>query len=214
MNDETPDDPKVEQALARVEQGDADAIGPIFAEQQASLVRLVRYRLDDRLRGRLDATDVVQETFLEATRRLPEFARERRVPFHVWLRLLAREKIIEVTRRHLHAKKRSAERDGGGVIAPVNSSTMALQLTGGLTGPAGKAQKAEAHSVVAQALDDMNELDREILTMRHIENRENVDVAAELGLDAGTASKRYTRALARLAQAVTGRLGDSGNITL
>src|SRR5690606_6112754 len=175
------------------------------------LARMVRYRLDRRLRARLDATDVVQDAIVEATRRLPDYLRAPRLPPFVWLRLITREHLTAVHRRHLGAEKRDAGRERAGTPAAAPASEeIALEVSSGLPGPVSAVLRREAKELVERTLDSMDAIDREVLVLRHFEGLSNEDVAGELDIEPAAASKRYLRALERLSGAVEKVLGESG----
>lgn len=194
-----PSDEAREQALRG---GDDAALGPLFAVHHERLQRMVHYRLDPRLVGRLDPEDVLQETFLEAEKRLQAF-RDDDKPFFVWIRLITQQTMIDLHRKHLGAKMRSAGRE----VGPPPSGTMSAFFVGRATSPSNAVMREEARRKIEQALESMDEIDREVLMLRHFEELSNKEVASVLGIQENAASNRYVRALGRL-KGFLGSLGE------
>jgi RNA polymerase sigma-70 factor (ECF subfamily) len=185
----------------RARAGDQEAIGDLLRSHRARLLNMVRTRLNPRIRGRVDESDVVQEAFLEAAQRLPEYLAGPRTPFFLWLRQILGHKIVDAHRRHLGAQVRNAEREisldtGGRPIA--TSLCLAAQLLGQLTSPSQAMIRAETRVALQEAINAMEPLDREILALRHFEELSNQEAAQELGIEPAAASKRFVRALQRL----------------
>jgi RNA polymerase sigma-70 factor (ECF subfamily) len=149
----------------------------------------------------VDDSDVLQDTFLDATRRLQEYLDNPQAPFFLWLRRITGDKLLEIHRTHLGTLMRDADREVSlhrGALPAANSISLAAQLLGQLTSPSQAAVKAEMRIKLQQALNSLDPLDREILALRHFEQLTNVEAAQELQLETSAASKRYLRALARL----------------
>jgi RNA polymerase sigma-70 factor (ECF subfamily) len=201
MNDMSPPPGQVPDLVARVAAGDREAIVELLARYRARPRRMVALRLDPSLQGRVDASDVIQEGYLDAIRRLDEYIRDPSVSFYVWLRFLVGQRVAECHRRYLVRPGRDVGREVSiyrGAIPGVSSGALAARLLGKLTSPSGAAVRAERKLQLQEALNRMDPIDREILVLRHYEQMNNVDVAAALGLEKAAASKRYTRALERL----------------
>src|SRR5262245_5213655 len=92
---------------ARLRAGDAAAAGDLFTQYRDRLKRMVRLRMDRRLQGRLDASDVLQEAFLDVQKKAPEFA-AKTMPAYLWLRLVVAERLVALHRHHLGAQIRDA----------------------------------------------------------------------------------------------------------
>jgi RNA polymerase sigma-70 factor (ECF subfamily) len=185
----------------RLRAGDPAAVGELFAACSDRLKRMVRLRLDRRLRGRLDASDVLQEAFLDVQRKAPDFAAKPDMPAYLWLRLITAERLLILHRHHLGTQMRDAAQEvslcpGGGPAATTQS--LANLLLGRLTSPTQAAIRAERQLRLQEALNGMDPLDREILALRHFEELSNTEAAAVLGLSKTAASNRYVRALKRL----------------
>ena len=190
-----------EDLLRRAADGDRDALAALFARHRDRLEQMVLLRLDRRLRSRIDPADVLQETYLEAARRIAVFARAPTTSVYVWLRVLAGQKLVDLTRRHLGAKMRDAGQEISlhrGALPQASSLSLAAQLLGRLTSPSRAAIRAETRLRVQEALNSLDPIDREILALRHFELLTNGEVAQVLGLSKAAASNRYVRALKRL----------------
>jgi RNA polymerase sigma-70 factor, ECF subfamily len=192
---------QVSNLVARAAAGDRGAVVELLERYRARLRRMVALRLDPRVRGRVDASDVIQEGYLDAMRRLDEFIRDPAVPFYIWLRFLVGQRVHEQHRRHLATPGRDIGREVSiyrGRMPGASTGALAARLLGKLTSPSEAAIRAERKIRLQEALNSMDPLDREILVLRHYEQMTNGDAALALDLDKSAASKRYTRALARL----------------
>ena len=187
--------------LEMLKSGDADPIAEVFSRHRDKLQRMVRFRLDRRLYGRVDTADVLQDVWLETSRRIEDYTSNPAVPFFVWVRQIAYQTIIDLHRRHLGAQKRNVSQEVS--IAKSNCDTsvsIAAQLAGNLTSPSNVAMRGERLARLREALDSMDEIDREVLALLHFEELSNNEVAEILGIQKTTASNRYVRALKRLKQ--------------
>jgi RNA polymerase sigma-70 factor (ECF subfamily) len=190
-----------EDLLQRLQAGDRQALADLFAAQRERLRRMVRWRLDPRLAGRLDPSDVLQEVYLDAARRLSGYLEKPGLPPALWLRLLTGRRLLELHRQHLGAGMRSARvevsLDQPG-WAWASAGSLASQLVGHLTSPSQAAARAETAARLTRALEEMDAIDREVLVLRHFDELTNNEVAGLLGLQKAAASNRYVRALRRL----------------
>ena len=146
-------------------------------------------------------SDVLQEAYLEIAKRFPEYTANPAQPFFLWLRFLTGQKLIDLHRHHLGAKMRDVDQEVSlyrGALPQASSVSLAQQLLGRLTSPSQAAIRAETQLRVQEALNSMDPLDREVLTLRHFEQLTNDETAAVLGLRKSAASNRYVRALKRL----------------
>ena len=197
----TRDSSDMDDLLGRAEAGDEQARSDLFARYRQRLKSMVRLRMDRRLAGRIDPSDVLQEAYLDFARRLPEFLADRSVPFFLWLRGLAGQRLVDLHRRHLGTQMRSAGQEVSlyrGALPAASSVSLANQLLGRLTSPTQAAVRAEMQLRLQEALNAMDPLDREVLVLRHFEELSNSETAEVLGLQKSAASKRYRRALERL----------------
>lgn len=189
------DSSETDRLLARVEQGDRECLGRLLALHREYVKRVVELRMGDDLRGRVDPSDVVQETQLVVMRRIDDFLQRRPVAFRVWLRRKALEQIVD-TRRHHLADKRSVRRQFH--LSDASSLALAQQLM--VSRPSQIARRKETAELLRAAIERMGETDREILLLRHIEELTNSEAAEALEIDPGTARKRHGRAIRRLGE--------------
>jgi RNA polymerase sigma-70 factor, ECF subfamily len=195
------------QLLQKAKEGDASARNDLMDRHRASLKQMVRMRLDRKLAARLDSSDIVQDVLIEANRRLDDFIAQEGMPFHLWLRQLARDRIIDMHRRHRAAEMRSVDKEQrlqSGGFGDRSSLELAAQLRDPELTPAAMALKNELQERFVAALEELSEEDRDIITMRNFEHLTNTEVAQALGLSQPAAGMRYLRALQRLRQV----LGD------
>jgi RNA polymerase sigma-70 factor (ECF subfamily) len=163
---------EMDRLLQRVAQGDREELGTLLEHQRQRLWRMVALRLDRRLQGRVDASDVIQEAFLEASFRLHEYLCEPSMPFFLWLRFLTGQKVMEFHRVHLGAQMCDVGREVSlyrGALPETSSAAMAAQLLGHDTRPSEAAMRAEMKVLLQEALNSMDQLDREVLALRHFE---------------------------------------------
>jgi RNA polymerase sigma-70 factor (ECF subfamily) len=187
--------------LRRAGDGDAAALGQLLESYRKRLRRMVRLRLDPRLQGRIDPSDVLQESYLEASQRLAEYLREPKMPFFLWLRFLTGQRLLTLRRQHLGTQARDAAREISlyqGAMPEASSACLAAQLLGKMTAPLQAAIRAEMKIRLQEVLNSMEPLDREVLALRHFEQLNNAETAQALGITESGASSRYVRALKRL----------------
>ena len=209
----------VDELTIRIRAGDPQALGQLFVAQRTRLRRMVQLRLDRRLQGRIDPDDVLQEAFVDASRRLAEYAADARpMPPFLWLRFLTMQRLVTLHRLQLGVKSREAVREVSlyaGPLPAADSRSLAAQLLGRLTTPSRAAIRAEIQIKMQEALNAMDPIDREVLALRHFEELNNNETAAVLGLHKAAASQRYVRALRRLKEILAPALGpmdDSGSV--
>ncbi|HUE69933.1 MAG TPA: sigma-70 family RNA polymerase sigma factor [Pirellulaceae bacterium] len=186
--------------VERIAAGDQAALAGVFQQYRSRLRRMVQLRLDRRLQGRVDPSDVLQEAFLDISRRAVEYAQRADMPFFLWLRMMTGQKLLEVHRRHLGTQSRDAGREISlcQSYPEVNSHLLASQLLGHFTSASHAAMRAEQQVRLEEILNNMEPIDREILTLRHFEELSNSEVAQVLEISKSAASNRYIRALMRL----------------
>ena len=179
--------------------GDENKIAEVFSQYEEKLQRMVRFRLDRRLYGRVDTADVMQDVWMEASRRIEDYTSNPAVPFFIWVRQIAWQIIIDLHRRHLGAQKRNVSQEVSLAKSGVGTSiSIAAQLVGDLTSPSQAAIREEKLVKLRDALESMDKIDREVLALRHFEELSNNEVAEVLGQQKTAASNRYVRALKRL----------------
>ena len=193
-----PAPPETEELLERASQGDSSAGQLLLAQHRALLRRMVAVRLDRRLAPRLDPSDVVQETLAEAARRLPDYLRERPLPFYPWLRQIASERLTKMHRRHLRASKRNVRREEPPPLPDESALELAQRLTSRESSPSNHLARRELRDRVRTALGRLPERDREVLVLRYLEQLATREIAQVLDIPEGTVKSRHLRALERL----------------
>ncbi|HEY7426638.1 MAG TPA: sigma-70 family RNA polymerase sigma factor [Gemmataceae bacterium] len=196
----------ISELLARLRQGEQQALADLFARYREALRRMIDVRLDPRLGGRVSPSDVLQEAYIDALKRVEHYFAKPDMPFFLWLRWIAGQRLIEVHRQHLGAQIRDASQEVSLTYAGVpaaSSACLAARLVGHLTSPSAALVRAERFAMLEDALARMDALDREVLTLRHFEELSNTETAAVLGIQPAAASKRYVRALRRLKDILT-----------
>ncbi len=187
--------------IERARAGDREALNALLTKHRDRLRRMVEMRLDTRLQARLDASDVVQEAYVEVAERLEEYLRDPKLPLFLWLRLVVGERLIRLHRHHLGTQMRDAGREVSlyrGALPAASSAALAAQLLGRHTSPTQAAVRAERILRVQEALNALEPVDREILSLRHFEELTAAETAQVLGIEESAAAKRYFRALKRL----------------
>ena len=144
----------LEQARA----GDQAALNEIFARHRPRLRRMVELRLDRRLQARIDASDVVQEAYVDVVTRLDEYLREPNYPLFLWLRLIVGERLLKLHRHHLGTQMRDAGLEVSiyrGALPAASSAALAAQLLGKHTSPTQAAVRAERMMRLQEALNTL-----------------------------------------------------------
>ena len=198
MTSVTHDSPETERLLEQADRGDRQAIERLFAEHRSYLREVVALRIDPQTSARVDPSDVVQETQLEALRRLPDYMARRPMPFRLWLIKTAHERLIVARRRHVTAGRRSVGREEP--LPDGSSLLLAGRVFEAGPSPSQQLHDRELAQRVREAVAQLPEGDREILYLRTFDGLSNHDAAMVLDLDPGTASKRHGRAILRLHQ--------------
>lgn len=189
--------------VARLRANDPTAWPELLATHRDRLERAVAFRLDRRLRGRVDASDVIQEACLEAYERLPAYLAKPDMPIHLWLRFLVGQRVLIVHRQHLGTAMRDPGREQAWPDSTSDGLAHHLMAVGPT--PSEDVARREAETYLRESLDAMDSMDREVLTLRHFEQLSNVEVAQLLGIETSAASKRYLRALGRLQEILSAR---------
>ncbi|MEM7313134.1 MAG: sigma-70 family RNA polymerase sigma factor [Planctomycetota bacterium] len=181
-----------------------ESIESLFDEHRPRLKRMVALRLDPRVRARVDDSDVLQDAYLEAARRLDDYLKDPPMPFFLWLRWITGERIKMCHRKHLGAERRDATRDRilGSMGLQASTQSLAMQLAGQSESPSRAAMEAELYRCVEKVMDGLPELDREVLVLRHFEQLTNQEAARVLGMNPSASSSRYVRALDKLRKAL------------
>lgn len=206
------DKPSLSEQVRRAAAGDREAWDELFNAHRARLRRMVALRLDRRLQGRLDPSDVIQEAFLDATAGLAKFAARQEMPFFLWLRWLTGLRLTTLHRQHLGYRIRDASREVSlerMAMPEASSAALAAHLLGRDTSASAVAVRLERKARVQAAIDALEPVDREVLVLRHFEELTNAEVAHTLEIQEAAASKRYVRALRRLKEALSSMPGGS-----
>jgi RNA polymerase sigma-70 factor, ECF subfamily len=202
--------PEIERLIRRAAEGDGAAMAALFEPYRPRLRKMVQMRLDRRLQGRVDASDVLQEAFIDAARRLAEYDRERKMPLFLWLRLITGQRLLHIHRRHLQTAMRDAAREISiyrGAMPEATTASLAANLMGRWTSASRQVIRAEIQLRLQETLNGLDPIDREILVLRHFEELTNAEAAQALEISKTAASNRYVRALKRLKEALAGTAG-------
>jgi RNA polymerase sigma-70 factor (ECF subfamily) len=193
--------------VRRAADGDATAAGEALVRHRARLRRMVEARLDRRVRGRVDPSDVLQDGFMDAVAKLPGYLADPKLPLFLWLRLVVGERLTKVHREHLGTQARDAGREVSlyrGPMPAASSAALAAHLLGRETSPTQAAVRAERLLRLQEALNALDPLDREVLSLRHFEELTHPEAARVLDIGEAAAAKRYIRALKRLKDVLAG----------
>jgi RNA polymerase sigma-70 factor (ECF subfamily) len=198
-----PDSTQTQELLARARQGEPPAVNELLDRHREALRRMIDLRMDRVVQRRVDASDIVQDVLVEANRRLDEYLHSEKpaMPFHLWLRHIAHDRLIDAHRRHRQAARRSIDREQSLAAARyLDQSTLdlAAQIADRELTPAAAATWAELQRRFQAALDTLDEQDQEVILMRHFEHLTNSEVAQALNLSEAAAGMRYLRAMRRL----------------
>jgi len=207
-----PQSEPTQELLAGAKQGNADAVNNLMDRHRDSLRRMVQMRLDHKIQRRVDVSDVVQDVLVEANRRLQDYLANPVMPFHLWLRQIAQDRIIDAHRRHRGSARRSVDKEQPLLVAGADDhSTMQLvaQLCDPGMTPGALATQAEMVQAVERAITKLNDQDCEIIIMRHFEQLSNQEIAQALSLTEPAASMRYLRAIKRLRELLNEGAGSS-----
>jgi len=202
------------QLVAQLRGGDDEALAELFSHYQERLKRIVRFRLDYRLAGRVSESDVIQESYLSASKRADHYRGKPEMPFFVWLRLIVNQQLVDLHRQHLQAEMRDARKEisiDQPAVSLHTSLAMAAHLVGQATSPSRAFSRVERIATLEEALNQMEPIDREVIALRHFEELTNTEVAAVLDIDVQAASKRYVRAIKRMKEIVSAIPGFDEN---
>jgi RNA polymerase sigma-70 factor, ECF subfamily len=203
------------QQLLRAQAGDREAVNSLLNRYRDRLRRMVEMRLDTRLQARLDASDVVQDAYVEVAERLDEYLRDPKLPLFLWLRLVVGERLMKLHRHHLGTQMRDAGREVSlyrGALPVASSAALAAQLLGRHTSPTQAVVRAERILRLQEALNTLDAVDREIVSLRHFEELTAAETARVLGIEESAAAKRYFRALKRLKEILAAMPGGQEGV--
>lgn len=197
---ELPDQPEI---IEKLRESREEALAEMYSLVRERLRRVIDFRLDYRLGGRVSQSDVLQDTYVRAAQRIDSYLQKPEMPFFVWLRLEANQRLHEIHRFHFGAEKRDIRREvklgaKGGERAGETSVQLAAHIVAQMTSASGLFQKAQQIEALEKTLSEMNDTDREVIALRHFEELSNIETAKVLDIAPEAASKRYIRALKRL----------------
>lgn len=195
-----PEATQTQELLIQAKAGNAAAVNGLLDRHREALRRMIEMRMDRMVQQRVDASDIVQDVLVEANRRLEAYLQNPSMPFHLWLRQMAQDRLIDAHRRHRGAARRSVDREQHLAIGPAETSEAdwAALLSDRELTPAAAATWHELQQRFQAAIEELDEADREVILMRHFEHLSNSDVASALGLSEPAAGMRYLRAMRRL----------------
>jgi RNA polymerase sigma-70 factor (ECF subfamily) len=187
--------------LERVRRGDGEAVNGLLERHRAAIRRMIDQRMDRAVQRRVDASDIVQDVLVEANRRLGDYLTNPTMPFGLWLRHMARDRLIDAHRRHRVAGSRSVDKevplvtaeDGGRSEVDLAANLADRELT-----PAAAATWHELERRFAAAVEQLDEADRQIVLLKHFEHLSTAEAADVLGLSKPATGMRYLRAMRRL----------------
>ncbi len=180
--------------------GDSEAVHSLMERHRADLARMVSVRMDPRVRGRIDPSDVIQETLTLASQRLSQYVAERPLPFYPWLRQIAWEALLKEHRRHVYAAKRSVAREQRSrpKLSDASVHGLAQQIVGSVESPSGAAMRTEMSQRLRRALDALRESDQEVIILRYLEHMSSRDIGAVLGISEAAVNMRMMGAIERI----------------
>lgn len=206
-----PESDQTQELLGSAKEGNEEAVNRLLEKHRDPVRRLVQMRLDRKVQQRVDVSDVVQEVMVEASGRLRDYLENPVMAFHLWLRQIAWDHMIDTYRRHRVSAKRNMDREQAMAI-PTGYDDSAIELAGQLRDPNMTPQQiASQKEIAAQveaAIDQLGEQDREIVMMRHYEHLSNLEIAEALHLNPPAASMRYLRAVRRLRELLEEQSSD------
>jgi len=203
-------DPDTDVLIDRASGGDRSARQQLLVRHRDRLRRMISVRMDRRLAARVDPSDVVQEVLTDAAQELSDYLTRRPLPFYPWLRQLAWDRLVELHRKHVRARKRSVTREETGVLDLPDESAVALaaRLLDTGSSPSERLLRSELRGRVRAALGRLSDRDREVLVIRHLEGLSTKEIAAILGISEAAVKTRHVRALDRLQRLLRDELGE------
>ncbi len=198
----------IDELMVRAKNGEVNARHALLDLHRKDLRRMVEARLDRRISVRVDASDVVQDTLIDAWRRMDDYLEDRPLPFLSWLRQIANERVIDTHRRHVTSQRRGIGREiAEAQVSNESAVLLANRLFANDTSPSNHLVRKEFHIRLKEAIISLPTKDREVLLMRHIDQLGTDEIAESLGITQGAVKARLLRALLRL----RGVLGSENN---
>jgi RNA polymerase sigma-70 factor, ECF subfamily len=177
----TGDLPNPGELLELALQGDAEALGRLLEAQRAGLHRLAERQLEGRIAVRVDASDILQQTFLEAYRGFPQFAGRDMQELLAWLHSILDHRIAGAIRDHALLQKRDVSRERSMDDTHGGGAPLKLDLGANFSTPSQKAMRGEDAKRLEQALTALPDDQREAVRLRHLEGWALSDIAVQLG---------------------------------
>lgn len=209
-----PEAAQTEELLQGAAADDPEAINRLMDRHRGAVRDMIALRMDRKMQGRVDASDIVQDVLIEAAGRMRDYLRDPVMPFHLWLRQIAKDRMIDLHRRH-HAQRRNVDREQGlggpGEDDQRSNFDLGARLQDEGVTPAAAAIKQELETRFWNAVDELDETDRDIILMRHAEQLGNGEVAVSLGLSPAAAGMRYLRAIRRLRSVLGAEMTDDAD---
>lgn len=203
---------EVGRLAERLKSGDVEALAGLFQEHYDRLRRMVELRIDARLRGRIDAADVMQDSFIDLSKRLDGYLSDPKLPVFLWLRQVVSDRLAMVHRHHLGTRMRDAAQEVSlyrNALPRASSAALVSMLLGRLTSPSSAAIRAERVLQIQEAVNALAPMDREVVALRHFEQLTRAETATVLGITEEAGAKRYIRALKKLKKILTTTPGES-----
>ncbi len=202
---------ETEEIFERARSGDKIAFEELFSRHRGKLRNMIAVRMDRRIAARVDASDLLQETYMEAFKRMPQYmGQKERMTFYAWLYWIAHEKVLGANRRHVGTQKRTVRNEVP--LMPVDSSAKFVSgLIGRVPTPSQELAKAELAEQLHAALGRLDPDEGNLIFWRHFEQLSTREVAELLDITEAAASKRYLRAVERLIR-ILRELGVSGPV--
>ena len=188
-------------AVQRLRELGHAALAEYFVEHREQLKKAVDAKIDKRIKGRMDGSDVIQETFVVAAKRLDEYLADPKMPLFDWLRWLAKQNVQARHRDHFATQKRNPKREER--LVGDAAEVLAGQLAESMVSPHSAIARADLVTHIHRLIGEMSDNDREILTKVHIDMLELPQVAKLLGQPEETIRKRHFRAVMRLRKLVS-----------
>jgi RNA polymerase sigma-70 factor (ECF subfamily) len=186
--------------LEQAKQGDREALGRLLEAQRPTLRRLAQQQLEGRIAVRVDASDIIQQTFLHAHRSFAQLAGQDERQLAAWLKGILDHQIARAIRDHALLQKRSVQRDRSLDDSHGGKASLKQELHAGFSTPSQKAIRVEQEQLLSQALNVLPDDQREAVRLRHLEGWALADIARHLGRSSSATAgliKRGMQALRR-----------------
>ena len=184
--------------IARAKEEPSAVLAEVFNQNRDRLAQIVGFRLDQRLKARLDVDDILQEAFCDAETRFASFISNPAVSPFVWIRSIVNQTMIDLHRKHFGAAKRSVNREVNFQNAAPTSMSIAYYMIANNSSPSRALMREEAAEQLQAKIEELDPIDREIIALRHYEELSNSEVAEVMEITKANASVRYIRALKKL----------------